>query len=243
MSAPASGITSLSIVIPVHNEAAILDAHVREIVRELESRALPAWEVLLVENGSRDNTREIATRLATADPRVKVVALDAANYGLALQAGMLAATGEVICNFDIDYWDVEFLEIAALVMRVKYDIVIGSKTMLQSRDHRGPLRRVVSFGFRILLFTVFDLRVSETHGIKAWRNTPAMRSLFSTSEPTPHTFDTEVILRAARLGHAILEIPVEIRETRATKRHILQRIPAAARDLARLFVRLRQAPR
>ncbi len=84
---------------PAHNEAALLDPSVREVVAGARRRSLD-FELLVVENGSQDDTAVIAARLADDDPEVLVRTLPRADYGLALRTGLLAAHGDVVVNFD-----------------------------------------------------------------------------------------------------------------------------------------------
>jgi len=228
----------VSVVIPVHNEAAVLEGNVRQIVDGLQSSPVD-WDLWLVENGSTDKTGEIARNLASSDQRIRVLELAEPSYGKAMQLGLLTAPGDVLVNFDIDYWDVKFVEVAAHVVQVRYDIVIASKNLLLSKDRRGWIRRIASYGFRLILFFGFGLRVSDTHGIKAWRNTAMMREHFQQATPSHHTYDTEIIIRAMRQDAKVLEVPIEVIETRASDRRLMKRVPQAIREIVKLYWRLR----
>jgi len=229
----------VSIVVPIHNEEVILEENVLGMVHELTAISGLNWDILLIENGSTDRTLELAHQLSDEHEQVQYTTLSDANYGKALQHGFQKATGKIIVNFDIDYWDVEFVNIARYVMQVKYDIIIASKNLLISKDRRGLLRKTTSYGFRMILFFAFGLRVSDTHGIKAWRNTERMQSYFRESYPSHHTYDTEVIIRAMHDYCEILEIPAEVVEIRASDRHILKRVPQALRELFSIHQRMR----
>lgn len=230
---------SVTIVIPIHNEEAILAQNVREMIKRLKAFRYFSWDMILVENGSKDKTADIAHLLSEEFEEVSVLRSKVASYGKAMQLGFLEAKGDIIVNFDIDFWDCEFIQLATHVMQVKYDIVIASKNLLLSSDQRGFIRKVASYTFRMLLFFLFGLRVSDTHGIKAWRNTPEMQSFFKKSKPSNHTYDTEIIVRAMHAGCLALEIPVSIRETRAQTRSMIKRIPKALKEILSLFLRFR----
>ena len=232
-------VDKVSIVIPVYNEESYLEDNVRAIIAQLSSASGFTWDILLVENGSSDKTLEIIKLLSAEFSNIQYLVLPEANYGNALKQGLLSADGEVIVSFDIDYWDTEFVKIIAHVMRVRYDIVIASKNLLLSRDKRGLIRKIASYSFRMILFFVFGLRVSDTHGIKAWRNSERIRNYFRLSSPNHHTFDTEVIIRALRDNSQVLEVPVEVIESRVTDRNILKRVPKALLEIWGIFWRLR----
>lgn len=228
----------ISIIVPICNEEAILAENVNGMLQQLQALEGLHWEIVLVENGSQDDTLEIAQKLSDTHPSVRYISLPKANYGIALQAGFLDATGAIIVNFDIDYWDIEFVNVAAHVMAVKYDILIASKNLLLSKDRRGILRKGTSYGFRMILFFLFGLRVSDTHGIKAWRNSEKMQHYFRQAKPSHHTYDTEVIIRAMYEHCDVLEIPVEVIEIRTSDHHIVKRIPQALKELFDIFRRL-----
>lgn len=223
---------------PAYNEAATLDASVREVVAGMRA-AHRAFEVIVVENGSTDGTLDIARRLAEEIPEVVVLDLPAPDYGQALRAGFLAAEGEVVVNFDVDYFDLEFLGDATILLEATDPpaIVVGSKRSSGAVDTRHWSRRLVTSVFSFVLRTFFRLRVSDTHGMKAMRRAPLLpvveRCRFGTD-----LFDTEMILRAERAGLPVTEIAVTVSERRPSRSSILRRIPRSLLGLARLRLAL-----
>lgn len=230
---------SVCIVIPVHNEEKILLQNVSAIIKELGNPDYFSWSILLVENGSTDKTLVLAKELKEKFECLDFISSDVANYGAALQKGFLHCQSDFIVSFDIDYWDTKFVQVAAHVMQVRYDIIIASKNLLLSKDKRGLLRKIASYTFRMILFFIFGLRVSDTHGIKAWRNSEKVRSYFSRSFPGQHTYDTEIIIRAIHGNCEVLEVPVEVIETRVTDQHILKRVPKTIKEILSMRKRLK----
>lgn len=228
----------VSIVIPICNEEKILREELNALLDKLNKISICEWELLLIENGSDDLTQSIAREFAASDSRIRLIILDCACYGLALKRGLLESRGAIIINYDIDYWDIDFLNVATRVLEIKYDIIIASKNLLLSKDKRGWLRKLASYAFRMIMYFVFDLRVSDTHGIKAWRNSMEMRHYFETVPPSHHIFDTEIIVRAIHDDHEVLEIPVEVIERRSTDRNILKRIPRTLMEITNFYLRL-----
>ncbi len=86
----------VSVVIPIHNEAALLERAIADLFRELEHRSIVLYELLLVENGSTDGTLAVLERLARGLPVVRLLRSETASYGYALAAGMRAATGDLM---------------------------------------------------------------------------------------------------------------------------------------------------
>jgi glycosyltransferase involved in cell wall biosynthesis len=223
---------------PAYNEAEILATSVKEVVTGLRERGEP-FEVLIVENGSTDRTRAIAEEVAAELPEVAVIALAEANYGKALRAGLLDATGAAVVNFDVDYFDLDFLDDAVdeVLAPGGPAIVVGSKRAAGAHDTRAPLRKFATWVFSTILRVVFGVSVSDTHGMKAMRRGAVegiARSCFSGED----LFDTELILRAERSGLRVAERPVVVHELRPARSSFLSRVPRTLRGLCRLRIAL-----
>src|SRR5439155_18022859 len=163
----------ISVVFPAHNEAPFLEAAVHDVVLGLRDRGRP-FEVIVVENGSSDATAAVADRLAAELPEVLTRQWPTPDYGRSLRTGFLAATGDVVVNFDVDYYDLEFLD-RALVRLDEPDqpvVVVGTKRGEGAEDTRSWPRKVVTYTFSTILKVGFGLKVSDTHGIKAMRRAP-----------------------------------------------------------------------
>ena len=90
---------ALTVVMPAYNEAEILESSVKTVVEGLRARG-GAFELIIVENGSTDGTAALADAIAAAEPEVCAEHCVDADYGRALRAGLLAANGDAIVNFD-----------------------------------------------------------------------------------------------------------------------------------------------
>jgi glycosyltransferase involved in cell wall biosynthesis len=225
---------ALSVVIPAFNEAEIIESSVGTVAEGLRARGL-AFEILVVENGSTDDTATIADRLAQTIAEVRVEHLPVADYGAALRHGLLYARGAAVVNFDCDYFDLEFLDAAVprVADRAGPAVVVGSKRAPGANDTRAPLRRAVTAVFTTVLRVVFGLQVSDTHGMKAMRR-EAVESLARDCRFGRDLFDTELILRAEHAGLRTDEIPVAVRELRPARTSILRRVPRTLVGLVRL---------
>ena len=225
----------LSIVFPAYQEEAFLPTAVSDVVSGLRATGV-AFEVLIVENGSHDQTRAVADRLASENPEVRSLSTGQADYGRALRHGLLSARGTYVVNFDVDLYDLDFLD--AAVKRMASDagpsIVVASKRGDAADDTRAWHRQFVTGVFSALLRIGFGLKVSDTHGMKAMRRADvqslAEQCLFGTD-----LFDTELILRAERAGLSTDEIGVRIVETRPARTPILRRILRSLRGLVKLW--------
>lgn len=224
----------VSVVMPAHNEEDLLAGSVGAVVDALAQRGRPA-EVLVVENGSTDRTAQVAKQLEADRPEVRVLSRPVADYGVALRAGFLEATGDIVVNFDVDYVDFGFFDraVAAIEAHGGPDVVVGSKRSPGADDARGMGRRLVTAVFATVLRLGFGLSVSDTHGLKALRRA-ALVPLVEACRFGTDLFDTELVLRAERAGLAVTEVPVVVRELRPSRTPIVRRIPRTLVGLARL---------
>lgn len=219
-------VPTFSIVVPVYNEAGFVPIGLPRLLAELDAAHLD-YRILIMENGSTDDTAEVARRLG-AGAAVEVHSLASPDYGAAMREGFLLADGEWVVNFDIDYFSAGFLgEVLARVHTA--DLVIASKRDPESDDRRSPLRRTATAVFNLLLRTLFGSQVSDTHGMKAFR-----RELVTEIAPKvvsrQDLFDTELVIRAERAGYRIKEVPVVVEEMRPA-RSLLKRVPRTLRGL------------
>ena len=222
---------------PAHDEAAFIAPAVRELAEGMRSRG--PFEIVVVENGSTDDTAEVAKTLAEDIPELRVLSLGAPDYGKALRMGFLAAEGEIAAFFDVDYFDLGFLDRAVALIQAPDGpaVVVGSKRGEGALDTRPWPRRMVTLVFSTILKVAFGLTVSDTHGMKVLRRQPlvplAEKCRFGTD-----LFDTELILRAERAGLKSDEVPVIVQELRPSRSSIAKRIPRTMANLVRLRIYL-----
>jgi glycosyltransferase involved in cell wall biosynthesis len=220
---------TFSIVVPVYNEAEFIPQAVPALIEQMETIDEP-YRIIIVENGSTDSSAKVARQVAAGHP-VTVLSLDAADYGAAMRRGFLEADGDWVVNFDIDYFSADFLKRVLALDDV--DLVIASKRDPGSEDRRSLLRRVATWVFNLLLRTILDSKVSDTHGMKAFRD-----ELVSTVTPSvlsrQDLFDTELVIRAERAGYRIEEVPVVVEEMRVARSSLVIRVPRTIKGLLRI---------
>lgn len=210
-----------SVVIPVFNEAAFFPGAFDRLQAEM-TKADVAWDLIVVENGSTDGTAEVAGALLDAwDGEASLLRLPDPDYGAALRAGLLAAQGDWVVTFDIDYLSGDFVR---SLTDADADIVIASKRAEGSDDQRPWVRRMGTWGFNQVLHLLLGSEVGDTHGIKAFSH-EVVSEVTEDVVRTKDLFDTEFIIRAERKGYQILELPVVVEEHRAAGSPFLKRIP------------------
>jgi glycosyltransferase involved in cell wall biosynthesis len=223
---------------PAHNEVSLLRQSVGVVRDGLRSRGEP-FEILVVENGSTDETAALARELAEQAPEVLVRSLAVADYGAAIRDGILSAEGDVIALFDVDYYDLDFLDRGLARLRAAdappAAIVVASKRAPGTTDTRPWPRRLVTGTFATVLRLAFGLRVSDTHGMKLMQRSD-VAPLAEQCRTGTDLFDTELILRAEHAGLLVDELPVTVRELRPSRTPIARRAVRTIVGLVRLRI-------
>ena len=222
---------SLSIVIPIYNEEEILMDSASQILAICEKTKI-SYEIILVENGSTDETIRIAYSLSENNSSIRVVSLKYPNYGNALKEGFLEAKNDLVVSFDIDYFSEFFLN-EALSLDKDFAAITASKRMQDSRDDRRVVRKVATKLFVLILKTLFDTDLSDTHGMKAIRKKHIDEHIDKVIS-TQDLFDTELLLRIEKSNQKIKEVPAKVNEIRPSVSVIYKRIPRTLVALAKL---------
>ena len=233
-----SAAPSITIVIPVYNEEAILRAAVVDLVDQLASKPWP-YELLLAENGSTDRTPEIASELSARFERVSWRHTDEPNYGKALRDGILHARSEIIICDEIDLCDTDFYERSIDALGdPTVDFVVGSKAMEGAVDERPMVRRLGTLVINGMLRASLGFRGTDTHGLKAFRRettVPIARACLVDRD----LFASELVIRAERAGLGMREIPVRVLEKRPPSVGLARRVPNVLKNLTKLFIAIR----
>jgi glycosyltransferase involved in cell wall biosynthesis len=226
---------TFSIVVPVYNEAAFIPRALPALIEQMEGLG-ESYRILIVENGSSDGSAEVTGRVAGAYP-VTVLSLVEPDYGAAMRHGFLEADADWVVNFDIDYFSSEFLRRVLELEDV--DLVIASKRDPGSEDRRPWIRRIATRVFNLMLRTILGSRVSDTHGMKAFRR-ELVKDLAPLVVSRKDLFDTELVVRAERAGYRIREVPVVVEEIRAARSSLVKRVPRTVQGLFAIRKTLRR---
>jgi glycosyltransferase involved in cell wall biosynthesis len=235
------GPPSLAVVVPLLNEAAILeDILVRAAKLLDETVGTGRWQLIPVDNGSRDASRDILRRLAARWPSTELVFLPKPDIGAALREGLRRARTEWAYVLPLDEGDSDFLR-WSWTHRERYDLILGSKRADPTLNQQSPYRRILSWGLNGLLHLFFDFAGTDTHGQKLLR-LGAMRPILERCVMSRGQFDTEFTLRAHRSGLRIAEVPVVYAELRPPRNFMATKIARNVKDLFRLRRAMRGEP-
>lgn len=231
-------VPSISIVIPVYNEEAILRAAVVDLVDRLS--AFPwSYELVLAENGSTDRTVEVAAELGARFDQLVCRRTEEPNYGKALREGILHARGDIVLCDEIDLCDTDFYERAlAALQDPSVDFVVGSKVMEGALDERPLFRRLGTIVINRVLRATLGLKGSDTHGLKAFRTEP-VQPIARACLVDRDLFASELVIRAERAGLGMREIPVRVLEKRPPTIGLVRRLPNVLKSLVKLVIAIR----
>jgi dolichyl-phosphate beta-glucosyltransferase len=221
----------LSIVIPAHNEEARLPVALRQVFAYLESVDFPA-EVIVVENGSSDQTLQVAQDFARSNPALQVMHENLPGKGRAIRQGMLAARGEYRFFADTDF-SMPVEQVSRLLPPAcNCDIAIASREAPGSIRYQEPSFRHLTgrvFNFFIRMLVLPGLQDTQC-GFKSFRASAA-QDIFRFQTLTGWAFDVELLFIARRRGYSIAEIGVPWYYQPGSKLNIL-------RDSIRMFLDL-----
>jgi glycosyltransferase involved in cell wall biosynthesis len=199
----------LSIIIPAYNEEQRLPGTLDKVAAFLSAQTY-SYEVLVIENGSRDRTLEIAMDYAERYPFITAIHEDGRGKGLAVRRGMLAAAGQFrfMCDADLSM-PIEEVNRFLPPMVEGADIVIGSREAPGAKRFNEPNTR--HFGGRLVNLAIRLLALPGLHdtqcGFKMF-TAEAARTLFPRQIMTGWSFDIEILFIARRLGYQIVEIGI-----------------------------------
>jgi glycosyltransferase involved in cell wall biosynthesis len=172
---------SLSVVVPCYNEQEVLPELHRRVLAAVEAAAIPAAEIILIDDGSKDGTWQLMTELQRADPSLKVIRLSR-NYGhqLALTCGLDHAHGEVVLIIDADLQDPpELLSDMLKLWQQGYDVVYGKR---MRRHGERPLKRFFAFSFYRLISHITGVEIPSDTGDFRLLDRRALRALLALRE-------------------------------------------------------------
>jgi hypothetical protein len=202
---------TVEIVVPVHNEAAVVEHSVRTL-RSYLDRSFPFdATVTIADNASTDGTWDTAARLAAQVPGVRAIHLDEKGRGRALRAVWSTSTADVVAYMDVDLsTDLDaILPLVAPLISGHSDLAIGSRLARGAHVVRGAKREVISRIYNLTIRATMGNRFSDAQcGFKAAR-TDVVRELLPLVEDNGWFFDTELLVRAEHRGMRIHEVPVD----------------------------------
>lgn len=190
----------ISIILPVHNQADHIDRLVQEFVAELEKVPVP-YELLLIENGSRDNSLKICELAAAGNKSVRAFHSERPGWGRAVRLGLEKAEGDLIC-----YTNSARTTAKDLVVCLLYALAYGGTVVKANRKIReGWGRRIGSLLFNIESRTLFDLSNWDVNGTP--KVFPRSFDKLLKLEREDDLIDVEFCVVCRENGYPMVEVP------------------------------------
>jgi dolichyl-phosphate beta-glucosyltransferase len=211
-----------SIVIPAYNEGSRLGATLEKVLAYVHAQGWNA-EVIVVNDGSRDNTAELVRGFAAKDAALRLVENPGnRGKGYAVRNGMLQAQGEVVVFSDADLSSpIEEMPKLLAALAAGADIAIGSrwlKAELQTQ-RQSPLRQVFGRIFNLLNRIILGLQFKDTQcGFKAFTRRAAQKIL-PLQRIERWGFDPEILFLARKFGFRVEEVAVSWGHSGETRIH------------------------
>lgn len=192
---------SVSVVMPAYNEEDIIEEVARKCADYLET-VCPDYEVVIVNDGSKDRTGEILDKLHAENPKIRPVHQANKGYGGALQAGFKNAHKGYVFFMDSDnQFDIKEMDLL-IPHLANVDVVLGFRKDRQ--DHLG--RKFNAFGWRTLVNLLFQLGVKDIDcAFKIFKHDKLQIAL---PESEGAMINTEMLVKLKRRGVKWVEVPV-----------------------------------
>ena len=206
----------ITLILPIYNESGLI----KETLNKLEdfvSKDKNNWEIILVNDGSTDNTLNILKQQKKSFFKI-ISYKENKGKGFAIKTGVKYATGEYICFTDSDLaYSFEHLNQIIFFLE-KFPIVIGSREVKGSRNNATLLRKAMGKTFNLITRMTLNTKIKDMQcGLKGFKKEVA-KELFSKQKTNDFSFDTEILYLAKKRDYIVKEIPVEISESHTTKK-------------------------
>ncbi len=231
----------ISIVMPAYNEADYIVYSIEETIKTFNAFGC-SWELIVMDDGSIDDTYEKAMEFSRKYPQQVIVRKNPFNLGKgrALKKALHYLSGDYTVFLDADM-DLHPVQVQARfdIMRLENaDIVIGSKLHPNSKVNYPFQRRIISMVYYLLVRVLFNLPCHDTQtGLKLFK-TEVLRNVFPRILVKKFAFDLEVLVNAHHLGYRIAEAPIVLNNKRPYGRIGFSAVFTTLRDTLAVFYRM-----
>lgn len=230
----------LTIIFPVLNERLRLEKGITRTVEYLDRIGFSDYEILIVDNGSEDETPQIADKLCRRYSRVKYEKIPVRGVGAAFRRGVKLSRGDIVGYMDIDLsTNIKHLGEAIEIFKERPEIAyINGSRFAKASDTRGRkwYRKITSQGLLILLKVFLGMKSTDAIcGFTFVRKKTAVSLIKGCSRDNGWFYMIEFLLRAEKRGVRILDYPVEWEEDYNTTVKLFRTIFNYLKQITRLF--------
>jgi glycosyltransferase involved in cell wall biosynthesis len=201
----------LSFVIPAYNEEDSIETALGTLDGVVKDKRLP-YEIVVVDDGSKDKTLSRAITYASTNGHVKVISYTQnEGKGYAVRTGFMQTKGDVVVFADSDM-DIDLGAVSKYVDALEHgDIVVATKWHPDSRVEMPLIRRILSHGFNVLVRILTGAKLKDTQvGLKVMRKS-AFADIFPRLCVKRYAFDVELLAVASLYGLRIVQMPTQLR--------------------------------
>ena len=205
---------TINILFPVLNEHLRLEKGIDKCMAYMRENVKIPYKLTIVDNGSDDDTPDIARRLEKKYEEVEYVRIEERGVGIAFKTGVERTTSDIVGYMDIDLsTDLSYLDktIKLFEKDNKLQYVNGSRFSKDSQTHgRKWYRKITSAGLIVILKTVFRMKATDALcGFTFLRTDAAKKLVKQCSDDKGWFYTVELLLRAERQNMRILDMPIE----------------------------------
>jgi len=238
----------LSVIVPAYNEYLRLPSALMEMIdyldRAVQNEALTSYEIVVVDDGSRDRTSDIVTKFERIRPQVRLIRLPVnSGKGHAVRLGVLNSRGVTVLFADADgatpFNEYEKLKAA---LTEGYDVAVGSRaayskdTKVKTLWYRKAMGRI--FNLAVNLFILPDIADTQC-GFKMMHSSAA-HFLFAKQKSSRFSFDVEILYIARRVALKVKEVPVNWTNVPGSKVNLIMDSLRMFRDIFVFYFRHRR---
>ncbi|MHA1671205.1 MAG: dolichyl-phosphate beta-glucosyltransferase [Promethearchaeota archaeon] len=212
---------NISILVPAYNEGKRIPKFLGELIK-FSSQNLENFEILIIDDGSNDDTKEVVLSLIKNHRNMKLLSYsENMGKGHAVLMGVLKARGEFVLFIDADgsIKPEEILNMYKFYRKNKYDIIIGSRISLASNiTNPQPFsRRLMSKFFNLYSNILFRIKINDLLcGFKGFTKNAAFQ-VFKDLKAFRWEFDVEILYRARKNSLKVHQMPIEWKHEEGSK--------------------------
>lgn len=155
---------SISIIIPFYNEQECIEECIRQTKKVFEKTD---YEIIAVNDGSKDNSHNIVSKIAKNDPKIKYIFYpENKGYSYAIRKGIKNSQNDYVSFIDADlqYPPEELLKMYKYAKNNNFEFLIGEPTT--KRKYYNPIRRMMSFFYNIYVSFLFGIKLKDPNSLK-----------------------------------------------------------------------------
>ncbi|MEM4703233.1 MAG: glycosyltransferase family 2 protein [Candidatus Pacearchaeota archaeon] len=226
---------NISVVVPCYNEEECIKNNLIQINDFLKTNPkIKKYEIICVDDGSSDSTREIINKLKLKIKSIKITRKRKnKGKGFSVKQGILLAKFPYILFTDADL-ATPLSELNKFFRYLNYDIVIGSRNLEKSRVERSAIRKLAGKIYAKIVRLILGLNCKDTQcGFKLFKIDVA-KELVIKQKINGFAFDAELLFLAKKKNYKIIEIPVKWKEAQKTSISLLKHSFLMLRDITRI---------